>query len=709
MKKKIVIALVGNPNSGKTSLFNELVGSNQKVGNWAGVTIEKYEGSLEYKGYTIKVVDLPGTYSLTTYTPEELIARNYITEANPDVVVDVIDGSNLERNLYLTLQLMELETNIIVALNMYDEIEKQNIQINIKQLQQILGSHVIPTSATKNKGLHSLLDHVIRVYEADIVIAKNKLYFREEIEESLQKIKEIILKQPNIEGCASWLAIKLLENDEMIYQKLNKLPVWLRIEPLLKATIQEIELKYQTDPEVAITEDRNAFIRGAMEETVKFNRVIKKSLTDRIDSILINRILGLPVFFIIMWLVFQFTFVMGKIPMHWIASSVTVFSTWIRALLPSEILKSIIVDGIIAGVGGVIIFLPNIVLLFIALSFLEGTGYMARAAFVVDKIMHKVGLHGKSFIPLITGFGCSIPAIMATRTLKNRGDRVVTMLIIPFMSCGAKLPVYILLIGAFFPPEMAGSILFGVYVFGVVLGLIMAKILKSVMFKNQSEPFVMELPPYRMPTLRYILLQAKAKAYMYLRKAGSIILIASLIIWVASNYPRDYKSENLINSEISKIHSSQTLTEEESEKIKWLENKVLAQRTKESFAGRLGSMIEPAIKPLGFDWRIGMSLIAGVAGKELVVSTLGTIFSLEEPKGKPFNLANLIKNDKGFNRAKALSLMVFVLLYIPCLAATAIFKKETSWKMTGFFAVYTVSTAWLASFIVYNIANLLFT
>lgn len=709
VKNEIKVALAGNPNSGKTSLFNELVGANQKVGNWSGVTIEKYEGTVKYKGYSIRFIDLPGTYSLTAYSPEEVIARNYLIDERPDVVVNVVDGTNLERNLALTVQLMALETNMIVALNMYDEVLKQGTKIKVELLEQLFGSHVIPTSAVKRTGIDNLLEHIVSVYSGNIVIAKNKLTFSEIIEEKIVILETLFRTESNLAKYpARWLAIKLLENDKQVYSIVKEYPVWVKIEQVLHNTFRDFEKKGYDDPELVIIEDINSFIRGAVYETVSFNETNKKTITSWIDTFLINRFLGLPFFFLIMWLVFQFSFKLGEAPMVWIEAMFNYLSVVISSVLPVGILRSILVDGVVAGVGGVVVFLPNIVLLFIALSFLEGTGYMARAAFVVDKVMHSVGLHGKSFLPMITGFGCSIPAIMATRTLKNRGDRIVTMMIIPFMSCGAKLPVYVLLIGAFFSPSMAGNVLFGVYLFGVGIALVSALLLKKTMFKGQSEPFVMELPPYRMPTGKAIFMQAKIKAEMYLRKAGTTILLASLIIWVASSFPRSKEIEQRYQNEKIAVETSNIFSNEQKEvELKKLSFKDASSQLEYSVAGRAGKLLEPAISPLGFDWRIGIALVTGLAAKEVVVSTLGTIYSLGETSESATDLRRELQKDPKLNKATALSLMVFVLLYIPCVAAIAVFRKESgSWKIVGIYAVYAMSVAWIASFVTYRISLL---
>jgi len=710
--KSISVALVGNPNSGKTSIFNLLVGTHQKVGNFTGVTVEKYEGVINHKGYTIRIIDLPGTYSLSAYSPEEVITRNFLIEEETDVVVNVVDGTNLERNLYLTTQIMELETDMLVALNMYDEVQKSKRNIDIKQLQKLLGSHVIPTSAIMKTGFSSLLDHIVRVFEGNITIAKNKLTYSNNMENVISKLEGIIAKDKSLTSkfFPRWMSIKLLENDQLVHELVRESQVWSEVSVNLKDASGYFKEKYSSDPELVIVEDRHSFIRGAMKETVKDIVVEKKTLTDKIDSVFLNRIVGLPIFLVIMWLIFQVTFTVGNPFVEMIESLFGFLGEKIFKLLSPGIFRSLIVDGIIAGVGGVIVFVPNIILLFLSIAMLEGTGYIARAAFVIDKIMHKAGLHGKSFIPMLTGFGCSVPAIMATRTLKSRSDRIVTMMIIPFMSCGAKLPVYILLIGAFFPSNIAGNILFGIYIFGVVIAILSAKILKKALFKGDSEPFVMELPPYRIPTLRSIFFQTSFKAKMYLKKAGTIILLASVLIWIASNFPKNDLFEKNFEKEKNIVLTNDSISSVGKEEA--LNTLVFDMRSKQleySFAGRIGKFIEPAIAPLGFDWRIGVAISAGLAAKEIVVSTLGTLFSLGGVDETSKDLADSLKKDPSFSKSTALSLIVFILLYVPCIASTAVFYKESgSWKWTRFYVLYTIIVAWVLSFIVYRISILLF-
>jgi len=704
--REITVALAGNPNCGKSSLFNALTGAHQKVGNFSGVTVEKLEGYLDYKGYRIMVVDLPGIYSLTPYSPEEIVTREYLINERPDVVVNVLEGPNLERNLLLTTQLMELEVDFLVALNMIDEVEEKGIVIEIKQLQKLLGCHIVPTSAKMKRGIESLLDHIIRVATNEIEIRKNKLFFRPELEASVEKITGLLAHQQELGRFqARWLAIKLLENDREVYHEVQQYPVWLKVELALQNALREAELLYDSEPEMLITEDRQAFIRGAMKECVRRPKDEKVSATDYIDMVVLNRVLGLPVFLLVVWAVFQLTFTLGAPMMSALELFFSLIASAVGPLLPNETLRSVVIDGMIAGVGGVLVFLPNIVLLFIGLSFLEASGYMARAAFVIDRVMHRFGLHGKSFIPMITGFGCSIPAIMATRTLKSPTDRLVTIMIIPFMSCGAKLPVYVLLTAAFFTPDVAANVMFGIYLLGIAVGLWTAWLLKSTVLKSDSEPFVMELPPYRWPTLTSVLFQAKVKALIYLKKAGTLILSAVIIIWAASNYPRHAALETMLSAETARIAESGMSASEKKVQEEELILRIKSEQLEYSLAGRAGKVLEPLIRPLGFDWRIGIALVTGLAAKEVVVSTLGTIYSIGQRDGGSVELKSILRNDPSFSRATALSLMVFVLLYIPCVAAIGVMKKEVGrWQPVLLYSVYSLSAAWILSFIVYRLA-----
>ncbi|MBN1929216.1 MAG: ferrous iron transport protein B [Chlorobiaceae bacterium] len=707
-KKTITVALAGNPNAGKSSLFNALTGSHQRVGNFPGVTIEKHEGYLDYRDYRITVVDLPGTYSLTPYSPEEIVTRRFIIDEKPDVVVNVVEGANLERNMMLTVQLMEMEVDLLVALNMMDEVEEKGIKINLDQLELLLGSHIVPISARNRQGLDDLLDHIVRVSDGRIEIKKNKMTFSAEVEKAIDKIAELLSQEPELDAAANhrWMAIKLLENDREIYSQVQKYPVWVKIELALQEAIRECDVLYGTDPEVLITEDRHAFVRGAMQECVRLPKAARASVSDYIDMVVLNRVLGLPVFLLVVWAIFQLTFTLGSPLMDALDYAFGLLSDTVAPHLPEGMVRSIFVDGVISGVGSVVVFLPNIVLLFMGLSFLEASGYMARAAFVIDKVMHRFGLHGKSFIPMITGFGCSIPAIMATRTLKSRSDRLATIMTIPFMSCGAKLPVYVLLAGAFFPPAVAANVMFGIYLLGILIGLWTAWLLKSTVLKSDSEPFVMELPPYRWPTVSSVIFQARVKAVMYLKKAGTLILGAVILIWAASNFPRSSKLDAELARETARIEASAVAPELKAAELEKLEARIGSGQLEYSIAGRSGKLLEPLIRPLGFDWRIGIALVTGLAAKEVVVSTLGTIYSIGQSADET-SLSEILRSDPVFSQATALSLMVFVLLYIPCVAAVGVMKKEVgSWTPVLYYSVYALAVAWIASFITYRLALL---
>ena len=709
-KKLITVALAGNPNSGKTSLFNAIAGTHLKVGNWPGVTVELFEAQIKYKDYLIRFIDLPGTYSLNAYSPEETVARDFLDSKKADVIVNVADGTSLERSLYFSSQLLELEPKTIMALNMYDEVEQQGIIIDVKMLQKLLGCHVIPVSAARKSGIESILDHTIRLYEGRITIPEGKISYSVEVENAISTIQSLIEADALMSSKVKprLAALKLLENDAFIYKLARHCPAWIRLEAELPAIMSKLEREIDTDIPKRIAEDRHAFARGAFKETVTDDQSNKTTATDYIDSVIINRVLGLPIFFLIMWCIFQITFKLGEAPMGWIDSLFVFISDKVAAALPDGLVRSLIADGIIAGVGGVLVFLPNILLLFLGLSFLEATGYMARAAFVVDKAFHKIGLHGKSFIPMVTGFGCSVPAFMACRTLKNRGDRLATMMVIPFMSCGAKLPVYVLLIGAFFPAHMAGDILFGVYLFGIAVAVVSAKLFKSTVFKGQSEPFVMELPVYRMPSFNSVFIQMWMKAWMYMKKAGTTILSASIIIWIAANFPVDHKLHDEYVLRIGALPTNTGLTTEQIQSAKSaLEHELAAKQLEYSFVGKFGKAIEPLIRPLGFDWRTGVALTAGLAAKEVVVSTFGTIYALGDTTARTKGLQEKLRANPTYNPAVALSLIVFVLLYIPCIAATTVFNKESgSFKITLFYLFYSMTTAWILAFIVYRIALL---
>lgn len=698
--KTITIALAGNPNSGKTTIFNNLTGARQHVGNYPGVTVERKEGRIRYKDYDIRVIDLPGTYSLTAYSPDEVVARNVIIEEHPDVVVNIVDASNLERNLYLTTQLKELEVPLVLALNMMDVAERSGINIQKSLLSQLLGVPIVTLIGTKNQGTMELLDAVLDNIQGSKKLTPKTVKYHHEVEDELTNLQGMLANNQEIHGqlaagtdCISpekpsyplrWLAVKLLENDQEIINKVSRMDSGDKILAAVKKSRDKISDILHDDPELVVVDGRYGFIRGACQEAVAITGSDQTTITEIIDKVLLNRVLALPIFLGIMWLLFQLTFSLGAPPMEWIEAGFGALGEWVSSHMNEGLLQSLIVDGIIGGVGGVVVFLPNILLLFLGIAFLEATGYMARAAFVMDKIMHRVGLHGKSFVPMLTGFGCNIPAIMATRTLENPKDRLVTILVTPFMSCGARLPVYSLLIAAFFAPEVSGNVLFSIYLIGILMAMLMAKVFKTWLVPGESEPFVMELPIYRMPTLKNLLIHMWERAWLYLKKAGTIILAASILIWGLFTFPMtDVNGQPFTSA---------------------------AQQMEESYAGRLGKAIEPVLAPLGFDWKTGIALVAGVAAKEVVVSTMGTLYSIgdedalnegEESAVKSF--AQKAKEQSGFTPFTAYILMLFTLLYSPCAAAIAVIKRETNgWKWPLFTMGYTTALAWLVCFLVYQ-------
>jgi len=696
MSKSITIALAGNPNSGKTTIFNNLTGSRQHVGNYPGVTVERKEGYLKYRDYEVKVIDLPGTYSLTAYSPDEVVARNVIIYDKPDLIVNVVDASNIERNLYLTAQLKELEIPIILVLNMIDVAEANGLKFDYNLLSNLIGLPIVKTIGTKNQGTESILNSVIQVIEGRLNVGERPIKYNPHIETEITRIQNLLLfcnqddKGKKLEKLfplrlARWIAIKLLENDREVRQKISTLPDAAIILKQVNKSRAALIKQSNDDPEMLIVDGRYAFIRGACQEALTYTQMDRITLTEKIDKILLNRVVGLPIFLAIMWMLFQLTFTLGAPPMNWLEAGFSFLGNLAEEFLPDGLIKSLIIDGIISGVGGVVTFLPNIVLLFLGIALLEGTGYMARAAFLMDKIMHKVGLHGKSFVPMLTGFGCNVPAIMATRTLENENDRLVTMLITPLMSCGARLPVYTLLTTAFFPVEMAGNILFSIYLIGIILAIGMAKLFRTFLLPGKSEAFVMELPSYKLPTLKSVLLQMWERAWLYLKKAGTIILAASIVIWALFTFPSVDKMGN--------------------------EFATPSMQMENSYAGQIGKTVEPVIKPLGLDWRSGIALIAGFSAKEVVVSTLGTLYSMENidslEEGDKYHalqsFAEKAREKSGYTPLNAYVLMLFTLIYVPCMATVAVFKKETnSWKWPAFMVGYTTILAWIVCFVVYQ-------
>ncbi|MGJ0330549.1 ferrous iron transport protein B [Aliarcobacter cryaerophilus] len=633
MNKTIKIALVGQPNVGKSMLINSISNSRLKVGNFSGVTVEKKEVIFKYKDYNIKIIDLPGSYSLENYSLEEKVVKNFLNQNEYDIILNVIDSTNLQRNLLLTSELLDLNKKMVIALNMSDEAKKENILINNEKLSSLLNTPCIKTSATKKDGITELLEQIIKTFKEDKTTFKHSF------------------------------TTHILNHDEILAKRFN-------------------------------------FIKNLIQQCVKIEEIKEKTTTEKIDSILMNKFIGLPIFLFLMWGLFQLTFTLGEIPMDYIDTFFSSFIDVTKNIIGDNQLSSLLGDGIIAGVSAVVMFLPNILILFLGISLLEGTGYMSRVAFLLDGTFHKFGLHGKSFIPLVTGFGCSVPAYMAARTLKNERDKLLTLFIIGFMSCGARLPIYVLFVGAFFGANNAGNILFIIYISGAILGLFAAKFLRAVVFKGKDEPFVMEMPKYRLPSLKLVYKEITNKAFMYLKKAGTFILAASILIWFMSNYPKYPNIEDEINQKIELAINDEVKKE--------LQNELALYNLENSYLGKLGKFSEPFFAPLGFDWKMAVALEAGLAAKEVVVSTLSILYGLgesENPDEPTTTLVEKIKTNIPFEAA--ISFIVFVMIYLPCLAASMVFTKEAGgWKYLVYLFIFTTTTAWIMSFIAYNITKI---
>lgn len=716
-RRTINVALVGNPNCGKTSLFNVASGSHEHVGNYSGVTVDAKEGHFDFQGYHFRLVDLPGTYSLSAYSPEELYVRKHIIDETPDVIINVVDAGNLERNLYLTAQLIDMNVRMVVALNMYDALLHSGNTLDHKKLGQLFGVPIVPTVSRTGKGIDNLFHVIIGLYEgADFVGQKEgiqdeamreyrewhdkyvpdhkygshdeethdfdgKSYIRHihinhgpELERSIDVVKEVICKNENIRYKYStrFLAIKLLENDKDIEQRvISTLPNGEEVIRVRDKEAGRIRLSMNEDSEQAITDAKYGFITGALKETYTEKNQNTEMFTRIVDSIVTHKIWGFPIFFVFLYLMFECTFVFGEYPKGWIEWLVEQIASLAETFMPAGPLKDLIVDGIIGGVGGVIVFLPNILLLYIFISFMEDSGYMARAAFIMDKIMHKMGLHGKSFIPLIMGFGCNVPAIMASRIIESRKSRLVTILINPLISCSARLPIYLVMIGAFFPSK-ASLVLLSIYVTGILLAVLMARIFSRFIVRGDDAPFVMELPPYRMPTAKSVLRHTWEKGAQYLKKMGGIIMIASVIIWFLGYYPN---------------HDAYSTTAEQQEN---------------SYIGQIGKAIEPVIEPLGFDWKMGIGILSGIGAKELVVSTLGVLYTNDDDI-ESVDLADRIP----ITPLVAYGYMLFVLIYFPCIATVAAIKNESgSWKWAAFTICYTTLLAWIVAFLVHQVGGI---
>lgn len=690
LSKEITVALVGNPNCGKTSFFNLVTGSREKVGNYSGVTVDAKMATINHKGYTIHFVDLPGTYSLTEYSPEELYVRSFLFNEHPDVVLNIVDSGHLERNLFLTTQLIDINPRMVMALNMFDELEREGFKLDVSELSTMLGFPIIPTIATIGKGLEEVLDSIVKVSINERGNIKHiHINYGEEMESSIRKVRNEVEQNHSIKDRyhGRYIALKLIENDSVIHNEISNLPNYSVIKRIADDCRSDIESSYHDDISTVVSDLKYGFIRGALKETLSHIETGKHHFYYSLDKVLTNKWLGFPTLILFMWIMFQTTFTVGAYPQAWLEAGVEWLSDIVRQLLPAGIINDLVVDGIISGVGGVLVFLPNILILFLFISFMEDSGYMARAAFIMDKLMHKIGLHGQSFIPYIIGFGCSVPAIMATRTLENKKDRILTIFTIPFLSCSARLPVYLLFIAAFFTAHQ-GLVLMSIYLLGILMAIFTALMSKMIYKKNISDHFVMELPPYRIPTLRNMIIHMWDKSVMYIKKMGSVILLAAIIIWALGYFPRNVRGqENLSNAE---------------KKAAQIEN---------SYIGHIGHAIEPIMRPIGFDWKMSVSLISGLAAKEVVVSTLGILYQGDSDSSSQ-SLAKVIASQTDemgnpfFTPVKAYAYMIFVLLYMPCVAAVSAIGKEAGRKWAWLSVVYTILSAWLFSFIIFQIGNL---
>ena len=666
-QKQINVALVGNPNCGKTSLFNFASGAHERVGNYSGVTVDAKEGFADFEGYRLKLIDLPGTYSLSAYSPEELYVRRQLVDDTPDVIINVIDASNIERNLYLTTQLMDMHLRVVCALNMFDEMEHRGDQLNIDTLSSLMGMPMVPTSFKTGRGLKELLSEVVHIFENreghDNYYRHQHINHGHEIEDGITNIQKFLKGNEllRLRYSTRWLAIKLLENDKEAERVVASLPEAAQIKEARDQAVHRVLEETGDDSETAIMDAKYGFIRGALEEA-QYKMGTKKNMyktTHRLDALINNKWLGFPIFILLLYLMFEVTFTLGQYPMDWIDAGVGWLGEFISMNMPEGPLKAMLVDGIIGGVGAVIVFLPQILILYSFISFMEDSGYMARAAFIMDKLMHGMGLHGKSFIPLIMGFGCNVPAVMATRTIESRRSRLITMLVLPMMSCSARLPVYIMIAGAFFAVKYQSLVMISLYCTGIVLSVVMARILSSWVIKGDDTPFVMELPPYRFPTAKAIFRHTWEKGKQYLKKMGGVILVASIIVWA----------------------------------LGYFGTMGVAPSLEESFIGLLGKAIEPVFRVQGFDWRLDVSLLAGVGAKEIVASTIAVLYN----------------GDYNFSPLVAYSFLLFVLIYFPCIATIVAIKHESgSWRWAGFAAVYTTMLAWIVSALFYQVGLLFY-
>ena len=683
----INIAFVGNPNSGKTSLFNALSGGHEHVGNYSGVTVDVKTGHFNYKGYHFNITDLPGTYSLSAYSPEEVFVRRNLLEAMPDVIVNVVVASNLERNLYLTTELIDLSQRVVVALNMYDELDATGAKLDYENLGSMIGIPMVPTVAKTGKGLDKLLDTIIEMFEGANKSARHvHINYGTVLEPEISQLADILHESEDFpqQFPARYWAIKMIENDKEVHNLLKDSKSYEKLKKQAEISSEKIIKQLEIDAETAISDAKYGFISGALHETYTEGKKEANKRTRKLDKLIVNKWLGFPLFILLMWLMFSVTFWLGAYPQDWIAAGFDALGNLFNGIIPEGAWRSLVVDGIIGGVGAVAEFLPNIILLYMFISLMEDSGYMSRAAFLMDKMMHGMGLHGKSFIPMIMGFGCNVPAIMATRSIESKSSRLITILVVPFMSCSARLPIYLLLAGAFLP-KYAATVMICLYLLGIIVAVLTAKLLRLTAFKQDETPFVMELPPYRWPTLRATLKHIWEKCYQYIKKIGTVILLASVIIWVLSYYPHTDISE-------TELAQTEEISEAEANEIQY-ENSCL---------GMIGKFVAPVMSPMGFDWKISVAVLSSIPAKEIVVSTLGVLYASEED-----DLGEAIQKSGDLTTASALALMVFMLLFFPCIATIGAVASETRKIKWAFFSVfYNTAVAWVLAYVTYLIANL---
>jgi ferrous iron transport protein B len=719
-KRKIInVALVGNPNAGKTSFFNIASGGHERVGNYSGITVDAKEGHFTLGDYKFRIFDLPGTYSLAAYSPEERYVRKHIFEETPDVIINIVSASNLERNLYLTTQLIDMDVPMVIALNMYDELEKHNHTLNYQQLGKMIGVPIVPTVAIKGyndekNGLKHVFEKVIEVYEGNEPTVRHiHINHGGDLQVAIDTLNDIIKNAPDFKShiAARFFAVKLLEKDKEAEKYIRSLSNAETIMEYVEKTIPFLEHELKDDSESAIINAKYGFIAGALAETYTEGKLDAFHLTKTLDPLVTHRFLGYPIFLLFMWVMFQATFTLGAYPQDWIDMGMGALADWVANLLPDGAVQDLLVDGIIRGIGSVIIFLPNILILYFFISLMEDSGYLSRAAFIMDKIMHKMGLHGKSFVPLLMGFGCNVPAILATRTIESKNSRMITMLATPFMSCSARLPVYVLFAGAFFP-NSASLVMLSLYIIGMLMAIISARLFKRFLFNTEDVPFVMELPPYRMPTARATLRHMWEKSQQYLRKMGTIILFASIIIWALGYFPLADTRTPQLDAKIEQLAAAPELadTQAQLQELQWERN---IQQQKTSYIGKIGNTILPAIEPLGFNWEMGIGLVAGLPAKELVVSTLGVLYTnnaVDETSTELSYKLQHVSNASGKPQITpliAFGYMIFILLSFPCIATIIAIKNESgSWKWGLFSILYSTSLAWISSFLIFQIGSL---